>query len=431
MENDLDIHDASCFVSQTHARVDGEFRGRDLGSARACSPDPFGVAAISAVILRFSHNWPTSVTLFRAIILISLAPDAFASQASWPLFRGRQDLVGTAAGSLPDSLELRWSFKTDGPVKSSAATDGERVVVGSDDKHVYCLDFHTGEKIWAFKTGDAVEGSPLILSNHVYIGSADAQLYKLDLATGALQWTYSTGDKILGGINWIRPSNENSEQILVGSYDSKLHCVDAATGKAAWTVTTDNYVNGAPAVAGRKVIFGGCDGLVHVVSATDGNELTKIEAGAYIAGSVALKERFAYLGHYGNEVVCVDLDTETVAWHYNESGFPFFSSPAVTDDRVIIGGRDKRLHCLERTTGKQLWKFNTGGKVDSSPVVCGDKIAFGSEDGRLYVLSIENGKELWSYEIGKPLTASPAIVNGMIIIGSEDGTVYAFGAPVK
>ena len=79
------------------------------------------------------------------------------------------------------------------------------------------------------------------MSNHVYIGSADAQLYKLDLATGALQWTYSTGDKILGGINWIRPSNENSEQILVGSYDSKLHCVDAATGKAAWTVTTDNY----------------------------------------------------------------------------------------------------------------------------------------------------------------------------------------------
>ena len=369
--------------------------------------------------------------LFTRIILMLLAADAFALQPSWPMFRGRQDLAGTAVGNLPDSLQLRWSFKTEGPVKSSAAIDGERVVVGSDDKHVYCLNSVTGEKLWAFKTADAVEGSPLILGDHVYIGSADAQLYKLDLATGALRWTYATGDKILGGVNWIRQPSGNTEQILVGSYDSKLHCVDAETGRAAWTVTTENYVNGAPAVAGGKIVFGGCDGLLHVVSTADGKELAKIEAGAYIAGSVALKEKFAYVGHYGNEVICADLEDETVAWQYRERGFPYFSSPAVTDEHVIIGGRDKRVHCLERATGKQLWEFQTGGKVDSSPVVCGDKIAFGSEDGRLYLLSMENGKELWSYEIGKPLTASPAVANGMIIIGSEDGSVYAFGAPIK
>ncbi len=277
----------------------------------------------------------------------------------------------------------------------------------------------------------AVEGSPLILGDHVYIGSADARLYKLDLSTGALVWTYVTGDKILGGVNWIRPPDSNTEQVLVGSYDSKLHCVDAATGNAVWTVTTDNYVNGAPAVAGEKIVFGGCDGLLHVVSASAGEEMAKIDARAYIAGSVALKEKFAYVGHYGNEVICVDLEAGTVAWQYKERGFPYFSSPAVTDEHVIIGGRDKRVHCLERATGKQLWEFQTGGKVDSSPVVCGGKIAFGSEDGRLYVLSMENGKELWSYEVGKPLTASPAIANGMIIIGSEDGAVYAFGPPIK
>jgi eukaryotic-like serine/threonine-protein kinase len=369
--------------------------------------------------------------LFPGIILMLLTADAFALEPSWPMFRGRQDLVGAAAGKLPDSLELLWSFQTEGPVRSSAAIDGDRVVVGSNDNHVYCLNAVTGEKMWAFKTADAVESSPLILGDDVYIGSADAQLYKLDLATGALLWTYATGDKILGGVNWIRLPTDNTERVLVGSYDTKLHCVDAATGKVAWIVTTDNYVNGAPAVAGGKVVFGGCDGLLHVVSAADGKELAKIEAGAYIAGSVALKEKFAYVGHYGNEVICIDLEAETVAWQYKERGFPFFSSPAVTDEHVIIGGRDKRVHCLERTTGKQLWEFQTGGKVDSSPVVCGDKIAFGSEDGRLYVLSMENGKELWSYEIGKPLTASPAVANGMIVIGSEDGAIYGFGAPIK
>ena len=184
-------------------------------------------------------------------------------------------------------------------------------------------------------------------------------------------------------------------------------------------------------MAGEKIVFGGCDGLVHVVSAARWQGVGEDRSRRLHRRFRRAKERSAYLGHYGNEVISVDLDAGTVAWRYKERGFPYFSSPAVTDERVIIGGRDKRVHCLDRATGKQLWEFQTGGKVDSSPVVCGDKIAFGSEDGRIYVVSMENGKELWSYEIGKPLTASPAVVNGMIIIGSEDGAVYAFGAPIN
>ena len=105
--------------------------------------------------------------LFPRIILVLLVADAFASHPSWPMFRGRQDLAGIATGNLPDSLELRWSFKTEGPVKSSAVIDGERVIFGSDDHHVYCLNSVTGEKLWAFKTADAVEGSPLILGDNV------------------------------------------------------------------------------------------------------------------------------------------------------------------------------------------------------------------------------------------------------------------------
>jgi len=373
--------------------------------------------------------WLTTdlVTLLPTIIFALLAAGAFASETAWPMARGGQDLAGIAPGNLPDSIALLWSFKTGGPVDSSAAIEGGRVFVGSNDKNVYALDLATGKEVWKFATEGAVEATPLILDDSVYIGSADMHLYALDAATGDLRWKYTTGDKILGGANWIRPAADGPARILVGSYDSKLHCVDASTGKAVWTVTTDNYVHGTPAVAGERIVFGGCDGLLRVVSA-DGKELTKIEAGAQIAGSVAVGGKFAYFGHYGNAVMCANLDDDTAGWEYTERGFPYFSSPALLDDRVLIGGRDKRLHCLDRKTGKLLWDFQTRGHVDSSPVVCGGKVVFGSEDGRLYVLSLEKGEELWTYEIGKPLIASPAVSNGIIVIGSEDGAVYAFGA---
>ena len=122
----------------------------------------------------------------------------------------------------------------------------------------------------------------------------------------------------------------------------------------------------------------------------------------------------------------MDIVKGEKVWSYHDRDFPYFSSPAVTADKVIFGGRDKRLHCVTKADGKPLWTFTAKGKVDSSPVVAGDQVVVGADDGRLYVLSLAEGKERWSYDLGQPLTASPAVAGGCIIIGCEDGKVYCF-----
>ena len=147
--------------------------------------------------------------------------------------------------------------------------------------------------------------------------------------------------------------------------------------------------------------------------------------------SAAIAGNHAYVGHYGNEVFCLDLAGTNILWRSKQTNAAFFSSPAVTEKQVIIGARDKRLHCLDRATGTQLWTFATQGDVDSSPVVVGDNVVFGSGDGRLYLVSLATGKKLWSYDLGKELTASPAIADSLVIIGCEDGVVYAFGPKLK
>jgi outer membrane protein assembly factor BamB len=128
-----------------------------------------------------------------------------------------------------------------------------------------------------------------------------------------------------------------------------------------------------------------------------------------------------------NEFLCVDLNLGTNIWKFRDRSFPYFSSPAVTKDRVIFGGRDKQLHCVNRADGKRIWTFAARGKVDSSPVVCGDKVLVGSSDGRLYIVSLKDGKELWSYELGQPVESSPAVADGKMVIGCDDGSVYCFG----
>ena len=90
----------------------------------------------------------------------------------------------------------------------------------------------------------------------------------------------------------------------------------------------------------------------------------------------------AFVGHRDNEFLAFDLKKQKLLWTYKDRLFPYESSAAVTTDRVLFGGGDKRLHCVRRDNGKVVWTFSTRGAVDSSPVVCGDKVLVGSNDSR-------------------------------------------------
>lgn len=345
----------------------------------------------------------------------------------WPMFGGAPGLLGRAEGTLAESLSLLWKFETGGPVKSSAAIRAGRVFIGSSDAFIYALDLRSGEKIWSFETQDAVESAPCAVAGRVVVGSSDGWLYALEADGGKLEWKYETDGEILGAANWVPAPDGQGTQVLVGSYDNILHCVDLETGQAVWTYETDNYVNGSPAVDAGRCVFGGCDALIHVVSLTDGAELAQIDSGSYIAASAAFVDGQVYVGNYDNVFLRADVEQREIVWQYAQGDAPFFSSPAVAEDVVVVGGRDDRVHCVRRDSGVQVWAFKTLGEVNSSPVLCDGKVLVGSDDGRLYMLRLSNGKKIWSYEIGQPITSSPAVAGGLAVVGCDDGYVYAFG----
>jgi len=215
----------------------------------------------------------------------------------------------------------------------------------------------------------------------------------------------------------------------VCSYDFNIYCFDALSGEKQWNYETDNYINGAPATNGQVVVFGGCDELLHIVSVETGDKVGEVVAGSYIAGSAALVDDAAYLGHYDQSLLCIDVNKNEIVWEYDNDGTAgaFFSSPAVSKNNVVIGSRDKLVHCINRKNGEKKWTFQTRGDVDSSPVIAGDKVVAGSNDGRLYMIQLDNGQHVWSFEIGADIVGSPAVTDGYIFVGAQDGRIYAFG----
>lgn len=359
--------------------------------------------------------------------LVALNASAATKGSEWGGFHGGGTLSGLASGPSSDWLAPLWTAKLGGPIKSSAAVSDGVVYVGADK--VYALDAAKGVIKWAREAGGPIESSPLLRNGVVYVGSEDGALYALDAATGAEKWKHQTDGKILGGPNVVVLA-DGRERIVFGSYDHHLYGVDAKTGERAFAVETGNYVHATPSVEGTRVVFGGCDGVLRVVDATDGKLASQVKVGAYMAGSSALegagKELTAYVGHYGNAVVAVDFDADGSFWTYKDRDFPFFSSPAITADRLVIGGRDRRVHALSKETGKVQWTFQTQGKVDSSPVIVDGRVVVGSADGRLYLLKLADGTKLWSRDLGGAVSASPAVAGGRVYIGTEDGKMRAF-----
>ncbi|MFW5871402.1 MAG: PQQ-binding-like beta-propeller repeat protein [Verrucomicrobiota bacterium] len=362
-------------------------------------------------------------TIFGMMILLQCVLLVQPAFADWPVFRGDAALQGISDGKLGSNPELAWSIKVGDADLSSPVTDGRNVFVSSAEGGIFALSLKDGKQVWSRKVEASVKAAPLFLNGRLFVGARDGTMYALAASNGEVIWQYKAGDQIMRSANWTAGTETN---IVFACYDNNVYCIDWTGGALKWKHETENFVNGTPAVAGGEVVFGGCDQYLRIVDSGAGREKFKVDVGSYIAESAAVAGNDVFVGHYGGKLVHVDLKKRKIIWEYeSEEKEPFFSSPAVTADRVLVGSRDNNLHCVERSTGRRLWVFRTSGKVDSSPVVAGDKAAAGSSDGRLYLLGAATGKEIARYDTGSAIRTSPAIIGNMVIVATEGGSILA------
>ncbi len=342
----------------------------------------------------------------------------------WPQFRGNPQLTGVAESAPPRDLKVLWTYDAGEPIDSSAAIVNGVVYVGCGSGELLALELSSGKLRWKYSTGDMIgESSAAVHDGVVYIGDLAGVVHAVKAADGSPLWKYETEMEIKSSPVVV------DEKVLIGSYDERLHAIEAKTGQAAWTFQTLGPVHATPGVLDGITYVTGCDENFRAIRIADGKEVFTVESGAYTGASPALVDGNAYYGTFNNEVLGVDLKRRSVMWSYEhpKRHFPYYSSAAVHDGRVVVGGRDKMVHCLDAATGKEIWNYMTRSRIDSSPAIAGGRVYVGSNDGRFYVFDLESGEKLWEFHAGAAITASPAIAGGKIVVGATDGVIYCFG----
>ncbi len=357
--------------------------------------------------------------------LFSAAAALAADESSWPLFRGDSACTGVARTTLPETLQLQWTFRVpNGAFEGTATIAENRVFVADLDGKLHALSLDHGQLLWEFATEVGFSTAPSYLSGRLYLGDFDGVFYCVDAATGTLVWKFAAEGEIDSSANF------HAGNVLFGSQDATLYCLDAIGGELRWKHQIDDQIRCTPAIAEGNAFVAGCDSKLHIVDLAHGSGVGSVPILAQTGVTPAVKGELAFLATEGGAIHAVDWKAKQVLWSYTDkqSTQAFRSSPALAEKLMIVGGSNKYVYALDQTTGDAAWKFRARKRVDSSPVVCGDRVFFGSADGRLYALDVRTGAKVWEYETGGSLSASPAVAAGRLVIASDDGVVYCFGS---
>ena len=289
-----------------------------------------------------------------------------------------------------------------GPRSTPAVANGKVVTFGVS-AILTCIDANTGKVLWKrenpanvvpqFFTGM----SPLIVDNLciVHVGTKDnGEVLALDLNTGSEKWKWA-GD----GPAYASPSvmNIDGKKHLIVQSEKNLMALNMSDGKLIWQVAASPlqrfYNSVSPYVDGQTIYYSGQG-----------------------SGTKAIKVEKSGTGYAPKEL-----------WSNTEVGAKW--NTPVLKDGFLYGFTDqKRVYCLNASTGKTAWIDNAVNSDFATIVDCGPVLIGLPSTQILLVLKPESSAytEVAKYKVSEtPIYAFPVISgNSIYIKDAEALTLY-------
>jgi outer membrane protein assembly factor BamB len=257
-----------------------------------------------------------------------------------------------------------------------------RVIVGTLKGDVVAL--HTsGSTAWATSIGGEVIAPAASSRGTVIVRTSDGRVFALGVEDGRRRWVYQRPTPVLllrsdSGVLAI------GNDVVAGYPNGKLVALDLEDGKVTWEVTV-SLPRGA----------------------------TELERIADIAGLPLVEGGRICASAFQGKLGCFEIQSRNMLWSRD------LSSPRdlVADAKnIYVVDDNSNVHALDRVSGASLWKQDKLlHRRLASPAVFENRVVVGDVEGFLHVLSVDDGAL-----IGRLATDGSAILS---IVKGRDGLV--------
>jgi outer membrane protein assembly factor BamB len=317
------------------------------------------------------------------------------------------------------------------------------VIFGDQQGMITALDLRNGKQKWSYKTGGSVFSSPSVQQNKIVFGSADGYVYCLN-DRGKEQWKLKTGAAVLGSpllnsekiISGHKGGESEETTVYIGGSDHIFRAIDLQTGNEKWDFAGLNGpVVSTPAIYGNDIIFGAWDTYLYSLNKNTGKLNWKWSNGSSVrnyspaACTPLIKDDVVYIAAPDRYLTAIDAVTGKTLWRTNESTVR--ESIGISQDGRFIYGKTMNDTLAVYETGREIrpaaWKLNAGYGYEHSPSALIEKdgtIFFGTRNGVVYAVDADGKKVSWTYKIDNSMVNTLRVIDKKNIIASTmDGKV--------
>ncbi len=205
--------------------------------------------------------------------------------------------------------KLVWKVQTQGPVHSTpSVADGKTFIAGCDE-HLRTIDIESGKEVAALEMGGYSTAAPAVSGEKLVVGTFNTQVLCVDWKASKVLWRYEHPEKKFPFYSSaaIGVLKGRALAAVLGGRDKMVHAVRVDDGKPLWTFPTRGRVDASPVIAGSRVIAAGLDGTMYLLDLETGKEVWKFEAGAPLSASPAVGEGRLVVSSEDGVVYCFDV----------------------------------------------------------------------------------------------------------------------------
>jgi hypothetical protein len=224
---------------------------------------------------------------------------------------------------------------------TAPALSGGKLVFGSADGPVRCLDAHSGAKVW--ETPDLkCEATPRIVQDLAIVATTDAQVVALRMQDGTIAWRRPLPGPVQGAPA-LAPAN-----VIVPTTNGHLVSFRLKDGYEAWRVKIADTGLTGPVVIGRDIIVAAEEGILAKVALENGNGIWRRSGLGELTLQPVLTQTHALLAEgkgLGAFALTTGIPGSTHAGNHLWS-----TEPALAGASVVIGTRPGPVSVLDAAT---------------------------------------------------------------------------------